>query len=158
MTASALTSAFEQRFGAAPDLLLRAPGRINLIGEHTDYNDGLVLPAAIDKEIRFALRLNGTDRIRLVALDFDATYEVAVADLAPLPGGHWANYQLGVVAGLLKRGAEVPGFDFWGRYSERGRPVVVGRGRVRCGLGPQQAAEPGARYDDPSPDFADGRA
>ncbi|MDO7884910.1 galactokinase [Hymenobacter cheonanensis] len=111
MTASALTSAFEQRFGAAPTLLLRAPGRINLIGEHTDYNDGLVLPAAIDKEIRFALRLNGTDRIRLAALDFDDTYEVAVADIAPIGGGHWANYQLGVVAGLLKRGAEVPGFD-----------------------------------------------
>jgi len=106
-----LSSAFEQRFGAAPALVLRAPGRINLIGEHTDYNDGLVLPAAIDKEIRFALRLNGTNRIRLAALDFDATYEVAVADLAPLPAGHWANYQLGVVAGLLKRGAEVPGFD-----------------------------------------------
>ena len=111
MTVPALTSAFQQRFGAAPDLLLRAPGRINLIGEHTDYNDGLVLPAAIDKEIRFALRLNGTDRIRLAALDFDDTYEVAVADLKPIPGGHWANYQLGVVAGLLKRGSTVPGFD-----------------------------------------------
>jgi galactokinase len=111
MTVSALSSAFQQRFDAAPTLLLRAPGRINLIGEHTDYNDGLVLPAAIDKEIRFALRLNGTDRIRLVALDFDATYEVAVADIAPIPDGHWANYQLGVVAGLQQRGATVPGFD-----------------------------------------------
>jgi len=111
MTASDLTSAFEQRYGAAPTLLLRAPGRINLIGEHTDYNDGLVLPAAIDKEIRFALRLNGTDRIRLAALDLDDTYEVAVADIAPIEGGHWANYQLGVVAGLLRHGAEVPGFD-----------------------------------------------
>ena len=111
MDYSTLSAAFEQRFGAIPALVLRAPGRINLIGEHTDYNDGLVLPAAIDKEIRFALRLNGTDRIRLVALDFDATYEVAVADIAPLPGGHWANYQLGVVAGLLKRGVQVPGFD-----------------------------------------------
>ncbi|WP_223652980.1 galactokinase [Hymenobacter psoromatis] len=111
MTYSELSTAFAHRFGEAPALVLRAPGRINLIGEHTDYNDGLVLPAAIDKEIRFALRLNGSDRIRLVALDFDATYEVTVADLAPLPGGHWANYQLGVVAGLLKRGAQVPGFD-----------------------------------------------
>ncbi|MGI4873780.1 MAG: galactokinase [Janthinobacterium lividum] len=111
MTSSALTSAFTRQFGAAPTLLVRAPGRINLIGEHTDYNDGLVLPAAIDKEIRFALRLNGTDRIRLAALDLHATYEVAVAELAPLPGGHWANYQLGVVAGLLRHGATVPGFD-----------------------------------------------
>ena len=137
MDYSTLSAAFTQHFGAAPALMLRAPGRINLIGEHTDYNDGLVLPAAIDKEIRFALRLNGTDRIRLAALDFGATYEVAVADIAPLPGGHWANYQLGVVAGLLKRGAQVPGFDcaFWGQYSEWGRPVVVGRSRVRRGLG-----------------------
>ncbi len=111
MTAPALTSAFEQRFGAAPTLLLRAPGRINLIGEHTDYNDGLVLPAAIDKEIRFALRLNGTDRVRLAALDLHDSFEVAVADIAPLPGGHWANYQLGVVAGLRQHGATVPGFD-----------------------------------------------
>ncbi|GAB3635130.1 galactokinase [Hymenobacter arcticus] len=111
MTIPTLTAAFERHFGALPDLVLRAPGRINLIGEHTDYNDGLVLPAAIDKEIRFAMRLNGTDRIRLAALDFDATHEVAVADIAPIPDGHWANYQLGVVAGLLKRGAVVPGFD-----------------------------------------------
>jgi galactokinase len=111
MTIPTLTAAFERHFGARPDLVLRAPGRINLIGEHTDYNDGLVLPAAIDKEIRFAMRLNGTDCIRLAALDFDTTYEVAVADIAPIPDGHWANYQLGVVAGLLKRGATVPGFD-----------------------------------------------
>ncbi|QKG54130.1 galactokinase [Hymenobacter sp. BRD67] len=111
MNYSTLSTAFARHFGAAPALVLRAPGRINLIGEHTDYNDGLVLPAAIDKEIRFALRLTGTDRIRLRALDFDASYEVAVADVAPLPGGHWANYQLGVVAGLLKRGVSVPGFD-----------------------------------------------
>ncbi|RZL12187.1 MAG: galactokinase, partial [Hymenobacter sp.] len=111
MTIPTLTAAFERHFGARPDLVLRAPGRINLIGEHTDYNDGLVLPAAIDKEIRFAMRLNGTDRIRLAALDFDATYEVAVADIAPIPDGNWANYQLGVVAGLRQRGATVPGFD-----------------------------------------------
>jgi len=111
MTYPTLSAAFERHFGAAPALLLRAPGRINLIGEHTDYNDGLVLPAAIDKEIRFALRLNGTDRLRLAALDFDATYEVALADIAPLPDRHWANYQLGVVAGLRARGVAVPGFD-----------------------------------------------
>ena len=111
MTASALTQAFAQHFEAAPTLLVRAPGRLNLIGEHTDYNDGLVLPGAIAQAVSFALRLNGTDKIRLRALDFKAEYEVAVADIAPLPHGHWANYQLGVVAGLLQRGAAVPGFD-----------------------------------------------
>ncbi|RZK63143.1 MAG: galactokinase [Hymenobacter sp.] len=111
MTASALTQAFAQHFDAAPTLLVRAPGRLNLIGEHTDYNGGLVLPGAIAQAVSFGLRLNGTDKIRLRALDFDKAYEVAVADIQPLPHGHWANYQLGVVAGLRQRGAEVPGFD-----------------------------------------------
>lgn len=134
MTAPALTSAFEQRFGAAPTLLLRAPGRINLIGEHTDYNDGLVLPAAIDKEIRFALRLNGTDRVRLAALDLDDTYEVAVADIAPLPGGHWANYQLGVVAGLRQHGAEVPGFDCAFGGDIPGGAGLSSSAAVECGV------------------------
>jgi len=111
MTAAALTQAFTQHFDAAPTLLVRAPGRLNLIGEHTDYNQGLVLPGAIMQAVSFALRLNGTDKIRLRALDFDKSYEVAVADIAPLPHGHWANYQLGVVAGLIQRGGQIPGFD-----------------------------------------------
>ncbi|MVN76207.1 galactokinase [Hymenobacter sp. HMF4947] len=134
MTASDLTSAFQRRFGEVPSLLLRAPGRINLIGEHTDYNDGLVLPAAIDKEIRFGLRLNGTDRIRLVALDFDATYEVAVADIAPIPDGHWANYQLGVVAGLQQRGATVPGFDCAFGGDIPGGAGLSSSAAVECGV------------------------
>lgn len=111
MTASALIQAFTQHFDNAPTLLVRAPGRLNLIGEHTDYNEGLVLPGAITQAISFGLRLNGTDKIRLRALDFDKSYEVAVGDIAPLDRGHWANYQLGVVAGLQRRGVEVPGFD-----------------------------------------------
>ncbi|RYY21659.1 MAG: galactokinase [Cytophagaceae bacterium] len=111
MTASALIQAFTQHFDAAPTLLVRAPGRLNLIGEHTDYNQGLVLPGAIMQSVSFGLRLNGTDKIRLRALDFDSEYEVAVGDIAPLAQGHWANYQLGVVAGLVQRGATVPGFD-----------------------------------------------
>ena len=111
MTASALTQAFIQHFEVAPALLVRAPGRLNLIGEHTDYNQGLVLPGAITQSVSFALRLNDTDKIRLRALDFDSEYEVAVADIAPLEKGHWANYQLGVVAGLVQRGAQIPGFD-----------------------------------------------
>ena len=135
MTPSALSSAFERHFGAAPSLLLRAPGRINLIGEHTDYNDGLVLPAAIDKEIRFALRLNGTDRIRLAALDFEATYEIAVADIAPIPDGHWANYQLGVVAGLVRRGATVPGFDCAFGGDIPGGAGLSSSAAVECGVG-----------------------
>ena len=134
MTTTALSAAFAQHFGAAPTLLVRAPGRINLIGEHTDYNDGLVLPAAIDKEIRFALRLTDSGRIRLAALDLDDTYEVAVADIAPLPHGHWANYQLGVVAGLLREGAQVPGFDCAFGGNVPGGAGLSSSAAVECGV------------------------
>ena len=135
MTTAALTQAFHQHFGATPTLLVRAPGRLNLIGEHTDYNDGLVLPGAIAQEVRFALRLNGTDQIRLRALDFDhEAYEVAVGQVAPIAHGHWANYQLGVVAGLVQGGAAVPGFD-----CAFGGNIPAGAGlsssaAVECGL------------------------
>ncbi|MGI4833736.1 MAG: galactokinase [Janthinobacterium lividum] len=134
MTTTEISAAFTQHYGAAPELLVRAPGRINLIGEHTDYNDGLVLPAAIDREIRFALRLNGTDRIQLMATDLKDTYEVAVADIAPLPDGHWANYQLGVVAGLLRAGVPVPGFDCAFGGDVPGGAGLSSSAAVECGI------------------------
>ena len=107
----AVQAVFEQRFGYAP-LLVRAPGRINLIGEHTDYNGGFALPAAVDMEMSFAVGLNGGPRIRLVAHDLgDETVELAsAADLRPgdVP---WANYLLGVAHQFKQRGVAVPGFD-----------------------------------------------
>jgi len=132
MPATRISAAFQQRFGYAP-LVVRAPGRINLIGEHTDYNDGLVLPAAIDKEITFAVGLNGTDRVRLLAHDKDELHEVALADVRPGPV-QWANYLLGVVAQLQQRGVAVPGFD-----CVFGGNVPMGAGlsssaAVECGL------------------------
>ena len=123
---------FRRRFGYDP-LLVRAPGRINLIGEHTDYNDGLVLPAAIDKEIYFAVGLNGGDMAHLVAFDKADTYDVRLAEVAP--SDHlWANYLLGVVAQLQGRGVAVPGFD-----CVFGGNVPIGAGMsssaaVECGL------------------------
>ena len=124
---------FQQQFPGAPPLLVRAPGRINLIGEHTDYNAGLVLPAAIDLEISFAVRLNETGRINLVASDLDETYAVAADAVAPGPLP-WANYLLGVVAQLQARGHAVPGFDcvFGGRI-----PLGAGlssSAAIECGL------------------------
>ena len=108
--AHVLHSDFQQRFGYAP-LLVRAPGRVNLIGEHTDYNGGFVLPAAIDKEIMLAVGLNGGAAIRLVAHDLGETFELAsTADVSPSPTP-WANYLLGVAAQLQQRGVAVPGFD-----------------------------------------------
>ncbi|MCB2378510.1 galactokinase [Hymenobacter sp. BT635] len=104
-----IAAAFRQRFQSEP-LLVRAPGRINLIGEHTDYNAGFVLPAAIDKEMYFAVALNQTDTIRLYAHDLQEAVEVRVEEVAPSQT-QWANYLLGVVAQLQKRGLAVPGFD-----------------------------------------------
>ncbi|HEX8327229.1 MAG TPA: galactokinase [Hymenobacter sp.] len=103
-------SDFQRRFGYEP-LLVRAPGRVNLIGEHTDYNGGFVLPAAVDKEATFAVGLNESGQIRLVAHDLNETLELAnAAEIAPSET-HWANYLLGVAAQFQQRGVAVPGFD-----------------------------------------------
>ena len=112
MTHAQLHVRFQSSFGAAPTLLAAAPGRINLIGEHTDYNDGLAMPASINREATCALRQNGEGRYRLLAADLDADNEVDLlaADLAPAPQ-QWANYLLGVVEQLRVRGHVVPGFD-----------------------------------------------
>ncbi|CAG0968731.1 partial Galactokinase, partial [Anaerolineae bacterium] len=62
---------FEKIFNTSPSHTFRAPGRVNLIGEHTDYNDGFVLPMAIDREVRIAARQRADNRVRMIALDFD---------------------------------------------------------------------------------------
>ncbi len=105
-----ISAAFHARFGAAPQVVVRAPGRLNLIGEHTDYNDGLVLPAAIDRAIYFAVSLTESASAELVAVDLGETHT------APLPVGGpgpvaWANYLLGVIAGFQARGVAVPGLQ-----------------------------------------------
>ncbi|HVE77445.1 MAG TPA: galactokinase family protein, partial [Gemmatimonadaceae bacterium] len=75
---AAVTQAFERRFGAPPRYVARAPGRVNLIGDHTDYNDGFVLPMAIDRAVWIAFRPRGDGRVALHSLDFgeDAGFEV----------------------------------------------------------------------------------
>ena len=90
--------------------MVRSPGRINLIGEHTDYNDGFVLPAAIDKEIYLAVARNGREECRIFSFDYRETEMFSLGDFAPAPGG-WINYIMGVVAQLLKNGHQLSGFD-----------------------------------------------
>ncbi len=105
------TRAFRDRFQAPPEHIFLAPGRINLIGEHVDYNDGPVLPAAIDKYICFAISATAdTSAYSLAAIDLDEAITVpAEAALKPAPG-RWSTYLLGVLHGIRSRGKSVGGF------------------------------------------------
>lgn len=110
--AQAALAAFEQATGQPATHLVYAPGRVNLIGEHTDYNGGFVLPFAIDLGIYVAARPR-TDRLARVASP-QLSGETAEFDLSlPITKGEpsWSNYVRGTVAGLLEKGLEVPGFD-----------------------------------------------
>ena len=105
-----LIQIFGDHFNEKP-ILYRAPGRINLIGEHTDYNEGFVLPAAIDKAAYIAIANNGTKACNLVAHDLSEQFSFSVDDqLKPVDKG-WANYFLGVVAGFKERGIHLSGFN-----------------------------------------------
>ena len=85
-------------------------GRINLIGEHTDYNGGFVFPGAIDKGMVAAIRLNGTDKVRAFALDLDEYCEFGLKE-EDAPSQSWARYIFGVCRETEKRGGKVGGFD-----------------------------------------------
>lgn len=91
-------------------ILFASPGRINLIGEHTDYNAGFVFPGAVDRGIVAAVRLNGTQRVRAWALDPDEGAEFGLAE-EDMPAGGWARYIFGVCREIAKRGGRVAGFD-----------------------------------------------
>ncbi len=98
---------FRARFGASPRLF-QAPGRINIIGEHTDYCGGLAMPAAIDRWCRIAIAGNGSRRLTLIAEGFGE----AGLDLDTLkPRGDWSDYVAGVAKVLLDAGVAVPGAD-----------------------------------------------
>ncbi len=101
--------AFEARFGGR-GLLYAAPGRINLIGEHTDYNEGYVLPGAIDMGIVASIRTNETNVVRAYAIDLDEYAEVDI-DGGVLPEQSWMRYIYGVCCEVKKRGFKVSGFD-----------------------------------------------
>ena len=91
-------------------LIIRSPGRVNIIGEHTDYNDGFVLPAAIDKAIYIAISPRNDDKICLHAVDFNEDFNCTLSTIAPSKQ-HWPNYVLGIVDQLQKKGFELKGFN-----------------------------------------------
>ena len=100
---------FRELFGTEGGMYAAA-GRINLIGEHTDYNGGYVFPGAIDKEIIAEIALNGTDKVRAFALDRDEYSEFGLNE-EDKPEQHWARYIFGVCRETIKRGGKVAGFD-----------------------------------------------
>ena len=91
-------------------ILFTSPGRINLIGEHTDYNGGFVFPGAVDKGIVAAIRLNGTDSVRAFALDLNESAEFGLNE-EDKPAQSWACYIFGVCREIQKRGGKIGGFD-----------------------------------------------
>lgn len=120
---------FVSNFGH-PTLLVQSPGRINLIGEHTDYNQGFVLPAAIDKAIYLAISKREDQEVHLIAADLADNFSVALNNLS-FSQQTWSNYLIGVVDQLQKNGYELGGFN----------AVVAGDVPLGAGLSSSAAVE-----------------
>lgn len=107
-----LKKIFVEHFGAGlSPLIVRSPGRVNIIGEHTDYNEGFVLPAAIDKAAYIAISLRNDEQIHLWAQDLNESFSIHINDLKPVGDISWPNYILGSAAQFLKRGIQLKGFN-----------------------------------------------
>jgi galactokinase len=106
-----IEEAFQKVYGIEPEVVVRAPGRVNLIGEHTDYNDGFVLPAAIDRAITYAGR-HRTDRcVRAYSIDFQASVEFKLDEIQKDKKHTWSNFLRGVSKFLEEDGHRLTGAD-----------------------------------------------
>jgi galactokinase len=123
---------FSEITGQAPDFVVRAPGRINIIGEHTDYNNGFVMPGAIDRALFFAVRKNDQDRLRFWALDIDQQADVALGDIQA-GDKLWLNYLLGIADQFRQRDFRLQGLDV----------VLAGNLPVGAGVSSSAALEAG---------------
>lgn len=101
---------FQQEFSTVP-ILVFSPGRINLIGEHTDYNDGFAFPAAVDKGIYMAVGKSYNSHSKAIALDVSEDFEFTLNNIEPIQNGGWRNYIIGVVAEIQKEGIIIPNFN-----------------------------------------------
>lgn len=118
MTVQELQKVFVEAYGQKEDAVYFSPGRVNLIGEHTDYNGGFVFPCALSFGTYLLLRKNGTQEVHFRSVNEPEVLTVALSDLTtPLAKGTWANYLMGVMTQFIKRGVEFKeGYDFliWG--------------------------------------------
>ena len=105
---------FEEKFSVQPDIVVAAPGRVNLIGEHIDYNDGFVLPMAIERYTVIAAKVDPENEstATLYSVDMDEQVELSLVDPTKREDSHWSNYVAGVVSGMVKdKGVSIPGFQ-----------------------------------------------
>jgi galactokinase len=124
---------FQEKFSEKP-IIVRSPGRVNVIGEHTDYNDGFVLPCAIDKAVYVAASKRHDNTIHLYSVSFNETFEVSLQDLKP--NNTWSTYVLGVVNQLNTRGYKMTGFNL----------VLDGDVPIGAGLSSSAAVECGVVF------------
>ncbi len=128
--ARAVLTAFRSRYGASPELVVRAPGRVNLIGEHTDYNDGFVLPLAIDRAVWIALAPTDERAIEITALDKQETGRIDLDHFAK-DGPSWLEYVRGAAWALTQPGEPLRGW----------RGVMAGDVPLGAGLSSSAAVE-----------------
>lgn len=103
-------SRFIKHFDGTTGSVYASPGRINLIGEHTDYNGGFVFPGAVDKGMIAEIKPNGTDKVRAYSIDLKDYVEFGLNE-EDAPKASWARYIFGVCREMIKRGVDVKGFD-----------------------------------------------
>lgn len=120
--------AFAQHFPGDPPRFFQAPGRVNLIGEHTDYNDGFVLPVAIDRQVMLAARAREDQQVQLWSIQFEQSSEFSLEQITPEPTAPWSNYVRGVALMLQQEG-----------FALRGMDTVIG-GNVPIGSGLSSSA------------------
>ncbi len=106
-----LIAAYQDYFGSNPSHISIGPGRVNLIGEHTDYNDGFVLPVAIKRDVRVAFRPRSDRKVRLFSVEYSESFEFNLDEIAHNPDKLWTNYVMGVAWSLAERGLHLTGID-----------------------------------------------
>jgi galactokinase len=104
-------AAYQSRFGSAPTAAALAPGRVEIMGNHTDYNGGFVLPAALDKVTAVVGAATRDDKITLYAADFRRSASFSATNLQPDAHNSWASYMLGVIDQLQREGVKIGGFQ-----------------------------------------------
>ncbi len=129
-----IEESFERIFHRAPEATAKAPGRVNLIGEHTDYNDGFVLPAAINRTLEFAARRRADRTLRIYSLDFRDQVEFSLDRIQKDSAHPWSNYLRGVALMLEGAGHRLPGAEI----------VFGGNVPREAGLSSSAAVEVGA--------------